>query len=200
MLSEVGLKDFSLTGLGKRMNVTPMSFYKYFSNIDGLLEAAAERAFLTYELPAQGHPWQTYIRLWLHTLHDHFERYPVSLQVIAWNDRLSNAWLRVWLPVLEVLSTKVVESQRLQFIAHWFSLAALGLMNASINGPRRVEHFSEDLLLSLTSDHRTLLIGVHGNVQTATTRDLLAFGFDNIIAGLENLLTEASFSGYEKLS
>lgn len=186
MLDEVGLEHFSVAKLGKRLGASPMSPYTYFASREALLDAAADEAFLLFDMPERSDRWQDFILAWLRAIARHFERFPVALKVIAWDEHVSTGWLRVWLPALRVLSEQELEDERLALIASWFSNASVGLIQAQINGFKRGQEIPDGEFESLPSGDRRLLQTIYRYAPPQRPQ-MLELGFRQIIAGLENL-------------
>jgi AcrR family transcriptional regulator len=198
MLGEIGLEQFSVAKLGKRLGASPMSLYTYFPSRDALLDATAEQAFLLFEMPERSGRWQDFVLAWLRSVALHFERFPVALQVIAWDEHVSVGWLHVLLPLLRVFAEDEPDAERRAMIQAWFTTASIGLIHAHINGPKRVGDFPDDALDPFPPEDRELLRQVYRGGSPATNWKL-EFGFRNIIAGLEALFASSGRAGDEFL-
>lgn len=193
MLDEVGLDHFSVAKLGKRLGASPMAPYTYFATREALLDAAADEAFLLFEMPERSDRWQDFILSWLRAIARHFERFPVALKVIAWDEHISTGWLRVWLPVLRVLAEQEANDERLALVVSWFSNASVGLIQAQINGFRAGQNILDGELEFLPSGDRKLLQMIYRHAPPQRPQ-MLELGFRNIIAGLEELLASPGCS------
>lgn len=187
LLDEVGVQGFSINKLAKRLNVSAMSFYKYFVGVDALLQAISDRVFTLFPMPEPTAHWRDFLLAWLHAMAAHVRRYPVALKVIAWNGNMSAGWLRAWLPVLEIIATHAPESERRKVIAHWLSLSAVGVMNAWVNAPAATSQLPPDLLADLTPHQRDLVLSLYGGSPPSDDKAVLHHVFVNIVAGLERL-------------
>jgi AcrR family transcriptional regulator len=192
LLDEMGIEQFSVTKLGKRLDATAMSIYTYFPSRDALLEAAADHLFALFTPPAPEEHWQDYILAWLVAVTRHFERFPVSLQVLAWDEHISASWLRAWLPALRALHAQQPDLKRLAVIADWFLTATIGFIYAHLHGPKRLAPLSENVLELFDSDEREILVGVQRQHANPDEGYRLEFEFQNIVAGLEVLISSNS--------
>ena len=186
MLDEVGLEDFSVAKLSKRLGASPMSPYTYFVSREALLDAVADEAFLLFNMPERSDRWQDFILAWLQAITWHFERFPVALKVIAWDEHISTGWLRVWLPVLHVLAEQEANDERLALIVGWFSNASVGLIQAQLHRSGDGREILDNELEFLTPNDRKLLKTIYRHAPPQRPQ-MLELGFRNIIAGLEGL-------------
>ena len=191
MLHETDLDSFSMPKLARRIGVGVMTLYTYFPSRDALLDAAAEHAFLQWEEPAQQDRWQDFVLAWLDSLLTHFERYPVALQIIAWDEHLSRGWQRAWLPILRLMKEQGLEGGDLAFAASWFSHAAIGFIQAHVFSPKGLPPIpGEDVRYEQGHDH-----DLFQTVREHAARQLpevLTFGLGQIVNGLEVLFLRAS--------
>ena len=189
ILEQSGVADFSIGKLAKQLGVAPMALYRYFPSRDALLDAAADEAFMQIKLPEPSGRWQDFVTSWMRTLLTHFERYPLALEVIAWDEHLSPGWLHVWLPILEVMANEEPDDERLAFIASWFSYASIGFIQAYVTGPKRIGSFPEGHLATFDPAAQELLRRVHQHYTSPRYAEILEFEFQKIIASLEDLLS-----------
>ena len=192
LLDEVGVQQFSVNKLAKRLNVSAMSFYNYFAGADALLQAVADRVFTLFPMPAETERWQDFLSAWLHAMAAHVSRYPVALKVIAWNGNLSAGWLRAWLPVLEIIAAHEPDSRRRKTIAYWLSLSALGVMNARVNEPIGPSQLPDELIAGLAPMQVELLLSLYGGSPPSDSEAVVGYAFKNIVAGLERLFDHAA--------
>ncbi|GGC06646.1 hypothetical protein GCM10011494_26560 [Novosphingobium endophyticum] len=191
LLDEVGVQQFSVNKLAKRLNVSAMSFYNYFTGVDALLQAVADRVFTLFPMPAPAARWQDFLSAWLDAMAAHVRRYPVALKVIAWDGNLSAGWLRAWLPVLEIIAAHEPDSRRRKAIAYWLSLSALGVMNALVNEPTGPSQLPDELIEDLPSPQHDLLLSLYGGSPPSDSEAVVGYAFANIIAGLERFFDHA---------
>jgi len=191
LLGDEGTDHFSIAKLGKRLNATAMSIYTYFPSRDALLEAVAENIFARFEPPPVMDRWQDYILEWLRSITLLFDRFPVALQVLAWDGHISVSWLRAWLPVMRVLQEQESDPKTLGAISDWFLTATIGFINAHRNGPKRMMTLPEEVLERLDSEDRRLLEEMRQYQGGPNENWRLEYAFRNIIDGLEALVGNA---------
>src|ERR1700744_537679 len=126
MLEADGLAGFSLARLARCVGGTPMALYNFFPSRDALLDAAAEAMFDGFEIPAGEGNWESRMRAWLEALRDLIRRYPVSLQIIRWDDHIAPSWIKIWLPMAQTLEAEGLRGERLSFALLWLIQAAMG--------------------------------------------------------------------------
>ena len=190
MLHETDLDSFSMPKLARRIGVGVMTLYTYFPSRDALLDAAAEHAFLQWEEPGQKDRWQDFVFAWLESLLTHFERYPVALQIIAWDEHLSRGWQRAWLPILRLMKEQGLEDSDLAFAASWFSHAAIGFIQAHVFSPKGLPPIpGEDVRYEHGQDHDLFqTVRKHASSQLP---EVLTFGLSQMVNGLEALFLRA---------
>jgi AcrR family transcriptional regulator len=187
LLDEVGVQTFSVSKLARRLNVSAMSFYNYFSSVDDLLHAVADRVFTLFDMPEPVERWQDFLLAWLRAMAVHVRRYPVALKVIAWNGTLSAGWLRSWLPVLEIIAHHEKDTRRRKSIAYWLSLSAIGIMNARVNEPSTSSLLPDELMTSLPEVQRELLRLFYGGGPPSDGARVMDHAFVTIVAELERI-------------
>lgn len=123
--------DFTLGRLAARLEVPVSSLYTYFPNRDALLEAAAERVFARFDWqPREGAAAAETLLSWMLALAGHFERYPLTQQLLSWERRVSPAWLRVMAPIASLLHAEGLRGQALATCFGWFINGTIGLIDA----------------------------------------------------------------------
>lgn len=190
LLDDVGIEQFSITKLGKSLDATAMSIYTYFPSRDALLEAAADQVFAMFTPPPAMARWQDYILAWLDAITRHFDRFPVALRVLAWDEHISVSWLRAWVPALRVLHAQQPDPKRLAVTIEWFLTATIGFINAHLHGPKRMAALSADVLDLFGEEDRKILTAVQQQLGDPDESHRLQFGFRNLVAGLEALLAD----------
>lgn len=188
LLNEQGLDGFSVAKLGRRLNASGMSLYTYFSSRDALLEAVADEVFKSYVPPRGDQDWRSYVIDWLERVAAHFQRYRVALSVIAWEEHLSTGWLRVWLPLVRTLAAVQPDAARLRAALNWFSHAAIGLINARVRGPQAIAALEAHVVSAFSQQDQDLLRVLYQEAPDPDQDWMLRFGFENLVAGLEQLL------------
>jgi AcrR family transcriptional regulator len=187
MLEADGLAGFSLARLARCVGVTPMALYNYFPSRDALLDAAAEAMFDGFEISAGEGKWESKIRAWLEALRDLIQRNPVSLQIIRWDDHVAPSWIKIWLPMAQVLEAEGLRGERLAFGLLWLIQAAMAVIRVNLEA-RRIsgyEHEVDDPNLASDGD---LIAQVFAHVDTVRAEDIFQFEVQNIIFATRRLI------------
>ena len=187
VLEADGLAGFSLARLARSVGVTPMALYNYFPSRDALLDAAAEAMFDGFEIPAGEGNWESKMRAWLEALRDLIRRYPVSLQIIRWDDHIAPAWIKIWLPMAQTLEAEGLRGEKLAFGLLWLIQAAMAIIRVNLEARRisRYEHEVADPNLASDGD---LITQVFAHVDTVRAEDIFQFEVQNIIFATRRLI------------
>jgi AcrR family transcriptional regulator len=187
MLEADGLAGFSLARLARSVGVTPMALYNYFPSRDALLDAAAEAMFDGFEIPAGEGDWESKVRAWLEALRDLIQRHPVSLQIIRWDDHIAPSWIKIWLPMAQVLEAEGLRGETLAFGLLWLIQAAVAVIRGNLNARQisRYEHEVHDPNLESDGD---LIAQVFAHVDTVRAEDIFQFEIQNILAATRRLI------------
>jgi AcrR family transcriptional regulator len=187
MLEADGLSGFSLARLARSVGVTPMALYNYFPSRDALLDAAAEAMFDGFEISAGEGNWESKMRAWLEALRDLIRRYPVSLQIIRWDDHIAPSWIKIWLPMAQVLEAEGLRGERLAFGLLWLIQAAMAVIRGNLEARQisRYEHEVRDPKLASDGD---LIAQVFTHVDTVKAENIFQFEIQNILAATRRLI------------
>jgi TetR/AcrR family tetracycline transcriptional repressor len=187
MLEADGLAGFSLARLARCVGVTPMALYNYFPSRDALLDAAAKAMFDGFEIPASEGNWESRIRAWLEALRDLIRRYPVSLQIIRWDDHIAPSWIKIWLPMAQTLEAEGLQGEKLAFALRWLIQAAMGVIQSNLETRQiaRYEHEVDDPNLVSDGD---LIAQVFAHVDTVRAEDIFQFEVQNIVFAVRRLI------------
>jgi AcrR family transcriptional regulator len=187
MLEADGLAGFSLARLARCVGVTPMALYNYFPSRDALLDAAAEAMFDGFEVPAGEGNWESKIRAWLEALRDLIRRYPVSLQIIRWDDHIAPSWIKIWLPMAQTLEAEGLRGEKLAFGLLWLIQAAMAVIRGNLVARQitRYEHEVDDPNLASDGD---LIAQVFAHVDTVRAEDIFQFEVQNIVFATRRLI------------
>lgn len=190
VLTDTPINEFSLGLVAKRVGATAMSLYTYFPSRDALLLALAEDVFRRFEAPAPAAHWRDEITDWLWATVHHLDRYPVALKLSMWDGHISPGWLKTWLPIAALMRAQGLQGSALAFAMSWFTTTAMGFITAQMASPanrqRSAIAYSEDLS---TGDQR-LAVELWLDLGELNRDDMLAYGFNNILDGLEALVAK----------
>lgn len=190
MLAEGGLAGFAMNKLARRLGASVMTLYTYFASREALLDATAGRIFSGFEPPADDLPWPKAIEAWLRELYRLFERHPIGLGLIKWDGAITPSWLRVWMPLLRILSRAGLSGRELLVASTWVGRVGLALLMArlttddEIAATRRVA----DRDATLSEADRAMLATLSNQAASGQGDPLYDFGIANIIRGLATLI------------
>jgi AcrR family transcriptional regulator len=187
MLEADGLAGFSLARLARCVGVTPMALYNYFPSRDALLDAAAEAMFAGFEVPAGDGNWESRVRAWLEALRDLIRRYPVSLQIIRWDDHIAPAWIKIWLPMAQTLEAEGLRGEKLAFALLWLIQAAMGVIRRNLE-TRQISGYAHEVDDPNLASDGDLITEVFAHVDTVRAEDIFQFEVQNIIFATRRLI------------
>lgn len=180
--------DLSMADIAHGLGVSTMSLYKYFPNREALLAAVADHAFSFLALPEAGDDWRAYLRDWLAAVQQHADRYPVVRKVMGWEGRVPTAWIAVCAPVLVLLRDQGLTGDDLAFAHNWFLSSATGLMMVEAVAPTYRSSVTLGQLDQLPREAQEVYLSVLPALPKVDRQAILAFGFDQLVAGVEILL------------
>jgi AcrR family transcriptional regulator len=187
MLEADGLAGFSLARLARCVGVTPMALYNYVPSRDALLDAAAEAMFDGFEIPAGEGNWESRIRAWLEALRDLIRRYPVSLQIIRWDDHIAPSWIKIWLPMAQTLEAEGLRGEKLGFALLWLIQAAMAVIRGNLEA-RRISGYAHEVDDPNLASDGALIAEVFAHVDAAKADDIFEFDVQNIIFAVRRLI------------
>ena len=188
LLEDDGLAAFTMAKLAKAVGVSVMALYTYFSSRSALLDAVADSIFADFEAPMPDRDWEAATRNWIASVHQGFQRRPIALHLIKWEEHLAPAWTRVWLPMVRVLSAQGLSGKRLFFACSWLSGAVLGAIQANFSVVRTEALNALVGQSGLAPVDDALLAEVARNHDPALRRAVFDFEIDNLMRGLRLLL------------
>jgi AcrR family transcriptional regulator len=123
--------EFTLAQLARALQVPITTLYTYFPSREALLDAASERVFARFAwTPPPGATREALLLSWMHAVQQHFERYPIAQQLLAWDRHVSSAWQRVLTPVVGLLYAEGLRGEVLARTFAWFSSGTIGLIHS----------------------------------------------------------------------
>lgn len=188
LLEQGGLEGFTLAALAKRLDAGVMSLYTYFPNRDALLLAVSDAIYSRFQYPKPCSHWQDEMRGWMWAVVDLFDRYPVAVKLSMWDGHVSPAWLRTWMPLVNLLKRQGLEGSRLAFALSWFTTATLGFITAQRQSPgnRRSETLAH--IATLEPAEQRLASELWLDFEAIDRNATLEFGFNNILLGIERFI------------
>jgi len=189
MLETDGPAGFTMNKLAHRLGASVMTLYTYFPSRDALIDAAGAKIFSTFEPPAEELPWRDAVRAWLWQLYRMFERHPVGLRLIKWDGAVTPSWLKVWMPLMRILTRAGFSGEPLLLAANWVGRVGMALLMAQISARGELTSIREaaERNGALSEADRALLAHVPDDPVGDYSDTLYAFGIGNIVRGLEEL-------------
>jgi len=191
MLKVGTLDALTLRGLAKRLGVGAMSLYTHYANRDALLNGVADHVFALFEPPASEGPWQDYIRNWLWATHRLFKRFPVAPTVISWEGRVCTAWLKTWFPIATLLRDQGLDGLEVAFAMDWFSTGAMSFIQSQAGAVSTRQPGALAFVGELEPAEQRLALDLWSDFRKIDTLDVLQFGFEQYVNGLETLVRNA---------
>ena len=187
MLDTDGLGGFSLARLARSVGVTPMALYNYFPSRDALLDAAAEAMFDGFVVPAGDGNLESRIRAWLEALRDLIRRYPVSLQIIRWDDHIAPSWIKIWLPMAQTFEAEGLRGEKLAFALLWLVQAAMAVIRGNLEA-RRIAGYAHEVADPNLASDGALIADVFAHVDSVRAEEIFQFEVQNIILAARRLI------------
>ena len=191
MLKEGTVDALTLRGLAKRLGVGAMSLYTHYASRDALLNGVADHVFALFEPPEPKGPWQDYIRSWLWATHSLFQRFPVAPTVISWEGRVCTAWLKTWFPIATLLSEQGLDGREVAFAMDWFSTGAMSFIQSQAGAVSTRQPSALAFVGELEPAEQRLAVELWADFRNIDTLDVLQFGFEQYVSGLETLVRNA---------
>lgn len=206
LLNTAPSAEFTMTQVAQAVGTTTMALYRYFPSREALLEAVSRHVFgqFTMPEPAPSEAWQDTLFAWQCALKAHFERYPALTRLMAWNGRVSGAWMRVQMPVIEALHGAGFRGPRLAHAVNWFLTDTSGMLTIELSdlllsfdgrgfdgrGPAAGRGaISVEQSLDLLDDRqKSLILGLVPFARELDPDIVLMTGFRHLIAGIETLI------------
>ncbi len=206
LLNTAPSSEFTMTQVARAAGVTTMALYRYFPSREALLEAVSGHVFGQFTMPAcsPSQSWQDTLFAWQCALKVHFERYPALTRLMAWNGRVSGAWMRVQMPVIEALYDAGFRERRLAHAVNWFLTDTSGMLTIELSdlllsfdgrgsAAARLDGLSvQDSLDLLDERQKALVLGLMPYARELDPDVVLMTGFRHLIAGIEMLLERRS--------
>ncbi len=198
LLNSGPAESFTMTGVAQAVGTTTMALYRYFPSREALLEAVSDHVFGQFQVtpPRPGERWQDTLFGWQCALKTHFQRYPALTKLMAWNGRISGAWMRVLMPVVEALHAAGFRGHQLAYASKWFLTDTAGLLTIELadlllsdgaSRPHNTLNIS-DSLEQLTEAQKRLILDMSTYSRNLDNHQILEFAFRHLIAGMEVLL------------
>lgn len=191
ILAEEHIRDFSMPRLARSLSAGVMSLYTYFPSKDALLLALAEDVYNRMEPIEPQDRWQDFLHSWLWGVVNHCDRHPEAIKLMHWSGHVSPGWLRRWFPVTLAMKAEGLDGPKLAFAMSWFTTAALGFIAAQLRSPENRLTVTLAHLDDLDIESQRLATDLWLDFAQLQRDDILTFGFQQLIHGLEQLLEKS---------
>lgn len=192
MLQDGALDALTLRGLAQRLGVAPMSLYTHFSSRDDLIRAVSEYVFTLFEPPLAGGTWQDHVRNWLWANYRLFQRYPVASKIIVADGGVCVGWLKTMMTVAARLQETGLEGYNLAFAMDWLSTSAMAFIQAQMDAHATRQPSALTFVSELEPDDQRRAVELWAVFSKLETEKVLAFGFEQYVKGLEELVARAA--------
>jgi AcrR family transcriptional regulator len=190
MLEADGIDGFAMGKVARRIDVAVMTLYNYFPSRDALLDAAAEAIFSNFSLPIGETDWEAKLNSWLYALLALFERYPIGIKLIKWDEHVAPSWLRIWLFMVGILADEGIRDEQLVIASSFVGQAALGLVLSQPQIQQTGPIVDLGKQFTSGSSEQVLLHRITSHSNASTTRQIYDFGAQSILASIRKLLSE----------
>jgi AcrR family transcriptional regulator len=190
MLAADGMDGFTMSKVARRIDVAVMTLYNYFSSRDALLDAAAEAIFSNFRLPIDEVNWEAKLTSWLYALLALFERHPIGIKLIKWDEHVAPSWLRIWLFMVGILADEGVKDEQLVIASSFVGQTALGLIMSQPQIQRANPILDLGKQFASDSLEQVLLQKITSHSNASTTRRTYDYGVQAVLASIRKLIGE----------
>jgi AcrR family transcriptional regulator len=186
-------EEITLALLAKELDTATVSLYKYFPNRDAVLNAVAEHFFSLFDFPAprRNQAWQQTALAWLWAVHRHMQRHPLASRMYGVDGQLSTAMMKMCAPATRLMEKEGLQGEALAFANAWFINHALGLIFNEVSAGDFRQPIALRHVVDLPAEDQETYLALRPYISTVKSVDVLEFGFNMMIAGLEQLLRKA---------
>jgi AcrR family transcriptional regulator len=185
-------EEITLALLAKELDTATVSLYKYFPNRDAVLSAVAEHFYSLFEFPQprRKQPWQQSALDWLWAVHRHMQRHPLASRMYGVEGQLSTAMLKMCAPATRIMEREGLRGEALAFATAWFVNHGLGLIFNEVAAGDFRQPIALRHVVDLPAEYQETYLALRPYLSAVKTADVLEFGFNTMIAGLEQLLNK----------
>ena len=121
---------------------------------------------------------------------DLIRRYPVSLQIIRWDDHIAPSWIKIWLPMAQTLEHEGLRGEKLAFGLLWLIQAAMSVIRGNLEA-RRISGYAHEVDDPNLASDGDLIAEVFAHVDTVRAEDIFQFEVENIVLAVRCLIERA---------
>lgn len=187
--------ELSMAKIARELSVSPPALYRYFPTRGALLNAMSAAVFADFPEMPDGQPWRDRLLAWQNDVARLYERHHGVMMLMGWEDKLAGPWLKVQLPVVELLHETGFSGIRLVETASWFLAGTVGLIRTylatdseALSRSDLIELEMPDVALTPTQQ---MLVEASRTLLPQTDGDrVLNRGFLALVDGVERALAE----------
>lgn len=188
--------ELSMARIARALSVSPPALYRYFPTRTALLHAMSATVFADFPEMSADLPWRERLLAWQNAVAQLFDHHHGVMMLMGWDDKLAGPWLKVQLPVVELLREIGFAELRLVETASWFLAGTVGLIRTylatdseALNRSDMVE--LEGDLGDLTPTQRALVAASRQWIPRTDSNRVLNLGFAALVDGVERELGRA---------
>lgn len=161
-LSEQSGDPLSLGATARRLGVTPMALYTYFSSRDDLIQAVAERLMSDFPSGDAAQSPEVRIRDWAFRMRRHMLLRPQLLGMLSWEGgHSSSAWLERSVEVMQAVEELGYTGPELASMTLRIWHRVMSAINVEIASQGKSGQIAPDDLEKLTSNTRERVLRLH---------------------------------------
>lgn len=194
LLKTTDARDLTLTAIAKSLHTVPMSLYNHVRDLDDIMAGVAERVLADLpnldEFEEAG--WQDILTHWMSSLSEHLSEHPQAIQIFAYNNQVSAAWMGALSPVIRALRKEGLDGAELVMATSWVaeSCAAIVLIQASASIEQ--QRISLDTLHALREKDRREVRYFMQQQRGVNPEDYLAFCQQRMLDSVAAIIEGAS--------
>lgn len=188
--------ELSMARIARELSVSPPALYRYFPTRTALLNAMSAAVFAEFPEMPTDRPWRERLLAWQNELAHLYERHHGVMMLMGWEDKLSGPWLKVQLPVVELLNEIGFSGLRLVETTSWFLASTVGLIRIYLATDSEALSRSDMIELDshidgLTPAQQALVAASREWIPRADGNRIINLGFRTLVDGVERALREA---------
>lgn len=187
--------ELSMARIARALSVSPPALYRYFPTRTALLHAMSAAVFADFPEMPVGRPWRERLLAWQNAVAHLYERHHGVMMLMGWDDKLAGPWLKVQLPVVELLGEIGFTELRLVETASWFLAGTVGLIRTYFVADSEALNRSDMIELEgdlddLTPRQRALVAASRQWIPRTESSRVLNLGFEALVNGVEHALEQ----------
>ncbi|MBK6348855.1 MAG: TetR family transcriptional regulator [Proteobacteria bacterium] len=192
ILDQTTVDDFMVKSVAELLGTSSMAIYRYFPSRDALLGAVADELCRTFHAPRAAATWQDTVTRWLWALERHADRHPAMLYVLSLNGRVSREWVRLTIPITNLMVERAgLRDKQLTIAMYLFGVTAFSILRAIAD--IRATHAGHLLprIADVTTDDREVQVLRQTRLRALGKREAIEALIEQYVAGVELLRRRA---------